>query len=144
MIRHPDILSGLALIVAGAVMTYLSWQIETAPQEVLTARFFPVLASIGLALCGLGLAIKGLLATRKSLPNFSDLRVIGLIVVFLLYFFTFTIVDFRLSTWALMLASMYLLGARSGKQLVITPIAVSLITFVIFRYGFEILLPQWI
>ena len=144
MIRHPDILSGFALIAAGAVMTYLSWQIETVPYEVLTARFFPVMASIGLALCGVGLMIKGVVAARKTLPNFSDRRVVGLIVVFLLYFFTFTIVDFRLSTWALMLASMYLLGARSRNQLVVTPIAVSLITFVIFRYGFEILLPQWI
>ncbi|NQV56811.1 MAG: tripartite tricarboxylate transporter TctB family protein [Rhodospirillales bacterium] len=144
LVRHPDILTGSLLIVAGAVMTYFSWQIDTSPDELLTARFFPVAASIMLALCGLFLLVKGVVVGYKSLPKLGDVRVLGLVIAFLVYFFTFTFVDFRLSTWVVVLVSMYLLGARSRTQLIVTPLAVSLVIYSIFRLGFEILLPEWI
>jgi hypothetical protein len=64
--------------------------------------------------------------------------------MFCLYFFTFEQVDFRVGAWALILSSMWILGARSWVQLAVTPAATALVIFWVFRYGFQVVLPVWI
>ena len=63
---------------------------------------------------------------------------------FLVYFMTFAFVDFRVGAWAMMLVGMVILGARNRRQLLFVPIGVSAATYLMFRYGFKILLPIWI
>ena len=42
-----------------------------------------------------------------------------------------------------MAATMWLFGSRRWLELVLVPLAVSAATFVLFRYGFTVLLPTW-
>lgn len=144
-VRHPDIVSATALITIGAVMFYLSLDIRTPPNiSTFSPRFFPQLASIGLIICGLGVLANGLLAERRPMPflfNRNNLLIVGL---FCLYFFTFELVDFRVSAWALIISCMWVLGARSPLQLAVTPVATALVIFWIFRHGFQVVLPAWI
>jgi hypothetical protein len=144
MFRHPDIVSGFLLVLFGIAVVYFSQSIDVSGADAaLTARFFPILCGIGLTLTGGVIFIKGFF--NESLPfQFQfNTRVTILMALLLVYFMTFSVVDFRLSAWALMASVMFLLGARDKKLLIWLPIATSAVTFVAFRYGFNILLPVW-
>jgi hypothetical protein len=143
LIKHPDILSGLFVLVLGAIVVILGQMIEISPAQGLSARFFPILCGVGLVAMGGGIIFQGIRGEPLPLPFLFDFRVGATIVAFLIYFMTFAIVDFRLGAWAMMLVGMYILGARSRMQLLCVPIAVSAATYLMFRYGFKILLPIW-
>ena len=144
-IRHPDIISAAVLIAIGAAMFYLSLDIRVNPNvTTFSPRFFPQLASIGIILCGLGVLANGLLAPRRELPSLFNRSNLLIVTLFCIYFFTFELVDFRLSAWALIVSCMWVLGARSWVQLALTPVATALIIFAVFRYGFQVVLPVWI
>jgi putative tricarboxylic transport membrane protein len=143
--RHPDILSGLAAIAGGAALIYVSLDIDVAPGETtLNARFMPILAAACIVACGIAIAAKGLLAEPTRLPFGVNPRVTAILVLFLAYFLTFEYVDFRFGAWALTLACMYVLGGRKPVQLVLTPVLTAAVVYLMFRYGFEVILPTWI
>ena len=145
MIRHPDILSGLAAVAGGAALIYVSLNIDVAPgQTALNARFMPILAAACIVACGIGIAAKGFLAEPTELPFGINPRVTAIMVAFLAYFLSFEHVDFRFGAWALTLICMYVLGARSPVQLVLTPLLTAAVIYLTFRYGFEVILPTWI
>ena len=145
MIRHPDIASGAVIIVAGLWVAYVGQTIEVnLIDSTLTARFFPILCAIGLVLSGIGITAKGLLSPATKFPFLMNARVAALMAILLVYFFTFAHVEFRLGAWAVMRASMYMLGARGKRQLIFVPIGVAFAAYFVFRFGFTILLPVWI
>ena len=144
-VRHPDIVSAAALILIGAVMYYLSLDIREPPNvTTFSPRFFPQLASLGIIVCGLGVLAQGMLAERRPLPFLFNRNNLIVVALFCVYFFTFELVDFRVGAWALILSCMWVLGARSWVQLLITPAATALIVFWLFYHGFEVVLPVWI
>jgi hypothetical protein len=144
-IRHPDIVSAAVLIAIGAVMYYLSLGIRGNPNvSTFSPRFFPQLAAIGLVVCGLGVLANGLMAPRRELPFLFNRGNLLVAALFCLYFFTFELIDFRVSAWALIISCMWVLGARSWVQLAVTPVATALIIFWVFYYGFQVVLPVWI
>ncbi len=144
MIRHPDILSGLAAIIVGATIIYVSLGIDIAPgQTTLNARFMPLVAASCIVLCGVVILVKGFIAAPAPLPFGVNPRVMAITALFLAYFLSFEYVDFRFGAWVLTLASMYVLGGRKPLQLVLTPVLVSAIVYLVFRYGFIVILPTW-
>jgi hypothetical protein len=143
LIKHPDILSGLFILVLGAVAIILGQMIEISSSYGLSARFFPILCGVGLVAMGGGIIYNGVRSEPAPLPFLFDARVGATIAAFLVYFMTFAIVDFRLGAWAMMLVGMFILGARDRMQLLLVPIGVSAATYLMFRYGFKILLPIW-
>jgi putative tricarboxylic transport membrane protein len=144
LIKHPDILSGLFILVLGAIAFILGQAIEIHPTPSLSARFFPMLCGAGLVAMGGGIIYQGIRGAPAPLPFLFDARVGATIAAFLIYFMTFAIVDFRVGAWAMMLVGMVILGARNRMQLLFVPIGVSAATYLMFRYGFKILLPTWI
>lgn len=145
MIRHPDIVTGAFLIVVGAFMFFLSGAIHITPGiHVFTAQFFPRLMSAILVACGVGLVIQSFFAEREKLPFMFNRANFLIAAFFCLYFFTFESVDFRFGTWALMLASMWVLGARGWVRLAATPIVTALVIDWMFTNLFEAPMPKWI
>ena len=144
MVRHPDIVSGFLLALLGLVVIYLSQSIDISGADSgLTARFFPSLCGIGLTATGSIILIKGFFLAENPFHFRLNKRVTALMIMLLIYFMTFSIVDFRVSAWALMVSAMYLLGARDRILLIWLPIVTSAVTYFAFRYGFKILLPVW-
>jgi hypothetical protein len=142
--KNPDMVSGAALIVFGAVATALSLDISRGPDIIsLPPNFMPLICSVGIVLCGLVLLVRGFTSERAELPMILDRGSAGVAVALGFYFWFFDDLDFRLGTWALVLVIMLVMRCRSWKQLLIVPIATSAIIYVTFRYLFEILLPVW-
>ena len=144
-LRTADGILGLAVFAAGLGLAFLSSDIPTNPGvHTLSAKFFPQLLALLLVLCGLAL----LVAPRRKLVGEAasamlESRRVCLAVLVAAYFLSFRVVDFRVGTFAFALAAMWLLGARRWWELAAVAVAVSLGTYVLFRYGFTVLLPVW-
>lgn len=145
MWTHADRIIGLLVIGSGVLLAVAVAGTEiNAQQLTLSARFFPALIAGALILLGIGLAIRpGPLKTADVLTALAQRRAIWVGALFLVYALTFRDVDFRFGTWAFVLLTMWILGARKPLELVAVPIAVSGTVFVIFRFGFVVLLPTW-
>ncbi len=126
-------------------MVLASTAIEILPnQPTLSARFLPYLLSG--ALIGGGFLLWARPDNRPLVDVAGELfarRGVLVAIVFVLYAVTFRHVDFRLGTWAFVLFTMWVLGARRPAELVLVPIVVSAVVYVSFRYGFTVLLPTW-
>lgn len=140
-----DRIAGGVIMIAGLGLMIAVTQVDILDnQPTLSARFFPYVLSVILSLGGLGLVFKPGDAkfgdvVNKLLAN----RGVTFAFVFLVYTLTFRFVDFRFGTWTFLLITMWILGSRKWIELLILPISVSMITYLIFRYGFTVLLPTW-
>ena len=141
-----DRLSGIVVVMAGLGLVAASFATDVLPdQPTLSARFFPLLLSVVLVACGLILALRpasGLLSEIAA-PLFQP-RVLLIAGAFLLYATTFRYIDFRLGTWAFVLVAQWALGGRKPWELLLVPLAVSATVYLVFRYGFLVILPTWI
>lgn len=141
-----DRLSGLVVVLAGLGLAAASFATDVLPdQPTLSARFFPLLLSVVLVACGLILTLRPALAslTETAAPLFQP-RVLVIAGAFLLYATTFRYVDFRVGTWAFVLLAQWALGGRKPWELLLVPLAVSATVYLVFRYGFLVILPTWI
>ena len=140
-----DRLAGIAGTGAGIVLAAAASQLEILTgQPTLSARFFPYLLSCILIFGGLLLALKpGSLPLATVIEKLLRRRGLAFAAVFLIYALTFRYADFRLGTWAFVLAAMWILGSRSRLELTLLPLAISATTYLLFRYGFTVLLPVW-
>ncbi len=136
---------GIATIVGAALVVFASSNLQVLQGTgTLSARFFPYLLAVALAGGGLVLiAAPGDAPLRKVVQSILTPSTLLVAAAFAVYAFTFRYVDFRLSTWLFVLITMWVLGARKPLELIVTPLAVSLVTFYLFRYGFTVLLPTW-
>ncbi len=140
-----DRVIGLVIIMAGLGLALATAQIGIlASQPTLSARFFPYLLS-GVLLAGGGVLV--LRPGETALPDVVNRllagRAVAFAALFLIYALTFRHVDFRLGSWAFVLAAMWVLGSRRWLELLITPLCVSAAAYLLFRYGFTVLLPVW-
>jgi putative tricarboxylic transport membrane protein len=140
-----DRIAGGVITIAGLGLMIAVTQVDILDnQPTLSARFFPYVLSVILSVGGLGLMFK------PGDAKFSDVinkllasRGVTFAFVFLVYTLTFRFVDFRFGTWAFLLITMWILGSRKWIELLILPISVSMIIYLLFRYGFTVLLPTW-
>lgn len=144
-LRRADGVLGLAALAAGLLLAVLSADIPVnLGVQTLSARFFPRLLALALAIAGLALiAAPGPQGAAEAARALLQRRRLLFGVALAAYFFTFRYVDFRVGTFVFMLASMWLFGARRWLELVIVPLVVSAGAFALFRYGFIVLLPTW-
>jgi len=144
VLRNPDLVSGAALLLVGGVAVWLSLGIRSgAGLTGIAPNFVPLICGWGVVICGVILVFNAFRQVQAPQPVLIDARILGVGLLLGLYYWFFEEIDFRLGSWAFVLASMFVLGCRSWKQLLIVPIAVAGITFLVFRYLFVILLPTW-
>ncbi|MEX0731238.1 MAG: tripartite tricarboxylate transporter TctB family protein [Aquisalimonadaceae bacterium] len=136
---------GIAAILAGILIAFASSHVQLLPgSTAVSARFFPYLLAAILSAGGLTLILwPGAVPARDVVTRILTPSALMVAATFSIYAFTFRYMDFRLGTWLFVLITMWILGARKPLELIITPIAVALITFYLFRYGFTVLLPTW-
>jgi putative tricarboxylic transport membrane protein len=140
-----DRLAGIVTAAAGLGLAVVTAQIDIlASQPTLSARFFPYVLAIILAVGGLALAFRpGNAALGEVVGRLLAGRGVAFAAVFLVYALAFRFMDFRLGTWAFVIAAMWILGARKWIELLVVPATVSAATYLLFRYGFTVLLPVW-
>lgn len=140
-----DRIAGGLTLIAGLGLMVATSQIDIlASQPTLSARFFPYVLALILILSGLALALKpsdALLGT--VIGKLLAYRGVTLAIAFLVYALSFRFVDFRFGTWFFLIVTMWILGSRKWSELLILPIAVSAGLYLLFRYGFIVLLPTW-
>ena len=145
MVRHPDYIAATFLIGVGALFYYLSFDLQASRAiSTFSARFFPQLASLGIGLCGVGVLIQAWRAEDKAMPFLFNRTNFLVAAIFLIFFMTFELVDFRVGSWAVIISCMFVLGCRSWLQLALTPLITALLVYWIFTSGFEVVLPSWI
>lgn len=142
---RADRIAGVVVTAAGITLALATAQISIlADQPTLSARFFPYMLAIILTAGGIFLVLR---PGDALLCNVTDKllapRCLAFAALFLAYALTFRFVDFRLGTWIFMLTAMWILGSRKWWELAVIPLSVSLVIYLLFRYGFTILLPIW-
>jgi putative tricarboxylic transport membrane protein len=144
-LRRADGVLGLAALAAALALALLSAGIPVnLGVQTLSARFFPRLLALVLALAGaVLLAAPGPRAAAEAARALLERRRLLFAAALAAYFLSFRYVDFRAGTLAFMAGAMWLFGARRPLELVLVSLAVSLGAYVLFRYGFTVLLPTW-
>lgn len=144
MVKNPDIASGAALILFGAVATWLSLDISRGPDpNGVAPNFVPLLCSGGIIVAGVVILVRGVLAAEGPLPKVLDRGSAGVGALIGLYYWFFEQIDFRLGTWVFITGVMLVMGCRSLRRLALVPVLGTAVIYLIFRYLFEILLPTW-
>ncbi len=143
---RSDQVLGIFIIIFSVVLVIMGACIDINPnQQTLSARFFPLLLAAILFLLGLILILKAEATPfTQSISAILNLRSFSVSVLLLSYYLSFRHIDFRVGSWFFMLASMWVLGSRNTLELLIVPLLTSLLVFLLFRYGFNVLLPVWI
>ncbi|AJY44917.1 tripartite tricarboxylate transporter TctB family protein [Martelella endophytica] len=137
---------GAAILLFALATFYFATHIDVlATSGAITPRSLPMALAIVIGAGGLFLLIRpGSLALRAALAPIVNRHALAFMALLLIYGLSFRHVDFRLGVWLFMLLSMALLGERRPTMLAIVPIAVAASVFLIFRYGFTVLVPAWI
>ena len=144
MVRHPDIVSGAVVFALGVALGVASLFIDISPQRTtLTAQFFPLLVAGVFAACGVGIFVRGWRAERQPMPFLFTRKMLGVAGLLVAYFLTFPIMDFRVSSWAMVLGGMWVLGNRNPRQLIWIPLIISIAIWLVFRFLFSVVLPTW-
>lgn len=138
-------LLGLVALFMGAAVFAAGFGIDVPPgSEALSPRFFPQLLALVLAGLGVGLFVQGGGEALGSVwGRLISPRSAGLLVLVALYTLTFGLVDFRLATFVFVGCGMWVMGSRNKVELAVTPLAVAVLVYALFRYGFMVLLPVW-
>lgn len=144
-LKRTDVVVGIGTILLAAWLLSIGMDVSTGfDPGGLTARFFPILLPAILVLLGLILLLRpGPRTIDEFLPRQAVARVVSFAGLFLIYALSFRHMDFRVGTLVFVLLAMLVLGERRFVYLATVPIAVSLLAFGIFRYGFGVLLPIW-
>jgi len=145
VIRADHILGGLSLV-AGVLLFLTSSSITVSPFEsTLSARFFPKVLGGCFFLLGICLLLRPrAMFIGEALGPLLSLRFIGFVVVTAASFLAFPYVDFRLSTAIFLFIGMLQMGSRQPIELCAVSIGGALGVWLIFRFGFSVILPTWI
>lgn len=144
-LKRTDVIVGVGTLLCAAWLLLIGMDVSTGfDPGGLTARFFPILLPAILVLLGLILLVRpGPMTIDTFLPRQAVSRVAAFAVLFLIYAFSFRYMDFRVGTLVFVLLAMLVLGERRFVYLAVVPLAVSLLAYSVFRYGFGVLLPTW-
>ena len=144
IIKREDVAVGLVLLALGTVASIVATGISPGPQQrTLPPNTVPLICTVGIALCGLFLTIKGAVTPQKAVSLPSDSRQISVFALLIAFFLAFEHVDFRLLILTFVPTCMLLMGCRSWRQLVIVPVATMLGVWAFFVEVFNVFLPTW-
>ena len=145
MVSSDRALGLVVLCIAGGVFA-AGFGIDIPPgsEDSLSPRFFPQLLAIVLGGLGLALLAKGGgLSLHSVWAKLGSSRSLALLGLTALYTLTFGVMDFRLGTLLFVGGGMWIMGARGRLELTLVPAAVACLVYLLFRYGFLVLLPVW-
>lgn len=139
-----DRLLGCIVISISLVAGIGCFAIDVPPATTqLSPRFFPLLLTSFLAIFGFALIIRN---AGRPLPAVAatvcNAKSFVLVLLVLVYTSTFGLIDYRLATFLFLTASLALLRA-TRKELLLFPLAATCCVYLLFRYGFMVLLPVW-
>lgn len=143
---NSDRLLGLVTLALGTGVLVAGSGIVIPPgtEDSLSPRFFPLLLACVLLLLGGMLTFKGggvpLSVVRARACSFTSVALAGLTLAYTL---SFGFIDYRIGAFLFMSTGMWLLGSRRKWELAIIPVGVAILMYVLFRYGFLVLLPIW-
>ena len=144
--QHSNRLLGLIALLMGVGVFVAGFGIDVPPggEDSLSPRFFPQLLGVVLTLLGGALCVQGGGESLQAVwTRLASLRSAGLLGLTALYTLGFGLMDFRLATCVFMAGGMWVMGTRNRVELVVIPLAVALLVYALFRYGFLVLLPVW-
>jgi putative tricarboxylic transport membrane protein len=106
----------LVIVLLGLGYLWGAWQIkESATYAAIGPRFFPIAIAIGIVISGLWLfAVPGAVAAANALlvPKLDWLRLAGILLLMVLYLFSFRTVGFLLASVVLLFVGSQLMGER--------------------------------
>ncbi|MFN7225033.1 MAG: tripartite tricarboxylate transporter TctB family protein [Paracoccaceae bacterium] len=144
VLAREDVVIGLVLVALGVAASIVATNIAQGPQQrTLPPNTVPLICTIGIVLCGAFLAIKGLFVAQKAISLPFDSRQFSIFLLFMAFFLAFEHVDFRLLILVFVPACMALMGCRSWRQLLITPVLTMLGVWGFFVELFKVFLPTW-
>lgn len=144
VLTREDVVIGLALVGLGVAASVAAMGLAQGPQQrTLPPSTIPMICTIGIALCGVFLTLKGLFVPQKAVSLPFDSRQISIFLLFMAFFLAFEYVDFRLLILVFVPACMALMGCRSWRQLLITPLVTMLGVWGFFVELFKVFLPTW-
>lgn len=108
--------------------------------EPIGPKAFPLLIAVVMAICGLILTVKGGNAAEANTPS-ANLRILTMVAYIILYAFLFQILGFVISTTLMVVFVGKLFGA-SWLKAIIGGVAMSVLFFLLFDKGLDVVLPQ--
>ena len=144
--RRRNVIGALVLIAVAVGYGYLTSRlpVRTLPNTPNPA-FFPWLNTAILLALGAALLVQGLVAAgaRQAAPPtpLADRSVIALLAAFVAYLMALPGLGFVIATVPFFAALMVIYGERRAAWVAAGAIGVPVILFVVFRYGFGVLLP---
>ena len=137
------LLGGLTVI-GGLIVWIAAGGIQMpADSHTLSPRFFPKLLAAALMLLGAALFVMG--GGRSLAEVFSRLRAPRnylLVACTLIFTTAFGHVDYRLLCPIYIAAVLWVLGRRKPKDIIVISITATAVLYLLFRYGFMVLLPE--
>jgi hypothetical protein len=143
VLRKPDLVAGSTLLLAGCFFGGMAWlYFPEGSGDVPGPAFFPEVLCSLFAASGVFLNVKAI--RKKGLPSLRLQNLDKLIKVFLLialYVAVFAWTGFFLSTTLFVAAMLALMNVRNPVQLVLVPLAATVLIWTLFRFYLGVPLP---
>ncbi|MDR1658916.1 MAG: tripartite tricarboxylate transporter TctB family protein [Desulfovibrio sp.] len=142
--RNSDHLLGCLSVIVGFAVWQASDSINVpSDSHTLSPRFFPCLLAFALAALGLALLLSGKGFPLRSIAGkIRQPRNYLLVGLTLLYALLFGHVDYRLLSPAYLASALWVLGVRERKRMALVSVCATAVLYLLFQYGFMVLLPS--
>jgi protein-S-isoprenylcysteine O-methyltransferase Ste14 len=143
-VQGSDRLLGSLAMIGGLVAWLASGGIDVPPgSHMLSPRFFPRLLGVVLAALGATLFLSGKgRPLREIADKISRTRNYLLVGATLLYALLFGHADYRVLSPAYMASALWILGVREPGRIALISVCAPAALYMLFRYGFMVLLPS--
>lgn len=141
-------IAGLALMAFGVWYAYL---IGNLPERSIMPNtpgpsFFPIIIVSAVLLLSAALLVSGIIGMRQTESNTdersSERPAILAVGIFIIFLASLPYAGFIVASVPFFAALMYLYGSRNWFLIAGSSITIPIVLFVLFRYGFQIILPR--
>ena len=143
--NQSDVIVGLTLLVFAIVAFFIALHMHVgSANRTFPPNTIPIICSLGIGSIGATLFVHGLLSGTCFLPMILSWRQLLTVALITLFILAFEKIDFRLNVSVFVFVTMFILGCRDWRQLLLIPVLTSIGIWTIFYHFFKILLPTWI
>lgn len=144
-VKSADTWIGLSMVVLSLIMILYTRGRKFRSLMGLNPGAFPILVFAIFGICGLLVLVQAI--QGKGMQKVQDINWVKTIVVTIVVFvYTYAIelMGFTVATFLFMIVLLYFFNERNWKTLLFVSLGVSVITFLLFTYAFQIPLPTLI